>query len=160
MLVGGGVLAGGAAGLVLAGRPRAASALAAGSAIALLWGGHLANHGAGGPAERMLDALLDRVWDGALLASIAWISREAAPRVAIGALAALGASFLSSYVRARGASLGYAVEESHVTRGLRYALIALGLATDGLGWAVWTAAAVSLMAALVRTSQVAKEERL
>jgi hypothetical protein len=51
------------------------------------------------------------------------------------------------------------VEESHVTRGLRYALLTAGLAIDGLAVALWAAAAVSLLAVLVRTSQVAKEER-
>ena len=48
---------------------------------------------------------------------------SARPTSASAALVALCASFLSSYVRARGASLGYTVEESHVTRGLRYALV-------------------------------------
>ena len=106
----------------------------------------------------MLDALLDRVWDGAVLASIAWASRGPSPHIAAAALAALGASFLSSYVRARGASLGYTVEESHVTRGLRYALIVAGLAFGWSGWTVWTTFGISVLALVVRTSQVAKEE--
>jgi len=78
---------------------------------------------------------------------------------AIGAIVALCASFLSSYVRARGAALGYSLEESHVTRGLRYALVAAGLLTDSLGWAVWAAAATSVLAAALRTGQVAREGR-
>ena len=108
--------------------------------------------------DRMLDALLDRLWDGAILASIAWTARRRRPHIAAAALAALGASFLSSYVRARGASLGYTVEESHVTRGIRYALIVAGLAFGWLGWTVWTAFGISVLAVVVRTSQVAKEE--
>jgi phosphatidylglycerophosphate synthase len=107
----------------------------------------------------MLDELLDRLWDGVILASIAWTARDAAPHVSIAALAALGASFISSYVRARGASLGYTVEESHVTRGIRYALIVAGLAFGWLGWTVWATFGISVVAVLVRTSQVAKEER-
>jgi O-antigen/teichoic acid export membrane protein len=79
--------------------------------------------------------------------------------VAIGAIVALCASFLSSYVRARGAALGYSLEESHVTRGLRYALVTTGLLVDGLWWAVWAAAAMSVLAAAVRTGQVAREGR-
>ena len=79
--------------------------------------------------------------------------------MAAGALVALGASYLSSYVRARGAALGYTIEERHVTRGVRYALVVVGLATRTLGATVWAAAAVSILAALVRTGQVAKEER-
>ena len=77
----------------------------------------------------------------------------------VGALLALCASFISSYVRAKGASLGYSVEESHVTRGIRYTLVSLGLMTGALGAAVWSAAVLSVLAALVRTSQVAREER-
>ena len=79
--------------------------------------------------------------------------------MAIGAIVALCASFLSSYVRARGAALGYSLEESHVTRGLRYALVTTGLLVDGLRWAVWAAAAMSVLAAAVRTGQVAREGR-
>jgi phosphatidylglycerophosphate synthase len=107
----------------------------------------------------MLDALGDRVWDGVVLASIGWVSRLASPSIAVGALVALGASFLSAYVRAKGASLGYAVEESHVTRGIRYALIAAGLGFAWLRWTIWAAAAVSILAVVVRTAQVAREER-
>jgi hypothetical protein len=125
----------------------------------LLLGGHRANHGAGGPTDRMLDTLGDRVWDGVVLASIAWVARRGTPHIAAGALVGAGASFLSAYVRAKGASLGYAVEESHVTRGLRYALIAAGLAFGWLGWTVWAAASVSVLAVVVRTAQVALEER-
>jgi hypothetical protein len=145
--------------LILAHRPRAAAVCAGSSAVLLLIGGHRANHGAGDALDRMLDELLDRWWDGVILAPIAWAARGVAPHVAAGALIALCASFLSSYVRARGAALGYTVEESHVTRGLRYASIVVGLAFGWLRWTVWIAAATSVLAALVRTSQVAKEER-
>lgn len=158
-LVLGAVLSVGAGALVLTTRPREAAVAAGGSAVLLLVGGHRANHGAGDALDRMLDELLDRLWDGAILAPIAWVYRDAAPHVAAGALVALGTSFLSSYVRARGAALRYTVEESHVTRGIRYAFVAAGLAFGWIGWSVWVAAAVSGLAALVRTGQVAKEER-
>jgi phosphatidylglycerophosphate synthase len=107
----------------------------------------------------MLTELLDRGWDAAVLGTIAWLSRSGSPGVAVGAIVALCASFLSSYVRARGAALGYSVEESHVARGLRYALVTVGLLVDALGWAVWSAAALSVLAAIVRTGQVAREAR-
>jgi phosphatidylglycerophosphate synthase len=107
----------------------------------------------------MLTELLDRGWDAAVLGAIAWLTRTGSPSVAIGAIVALCASFLSSYVRARGAALGYSVEESHVARGLRYALVTAGLLLDGLGWAVWSVAALSAAAAIVRTGQVAREAR-
>ena len=159
LLVVGGVLAV-LAGVLIVSMQAEWGALAAGASGALmLVGGHRANHGAGGPVDRMLAELLDRTWDGAVLGPIAWTARSTEPAVAVGALLALCASFLSSYVRARGAALSYSVEESHVTRGVRYALIAGGLAFGWLGWTVWAAAALSALAALVRTAQVAREER-
>jgi hypothetical protein len=148
-----------AAVLIVDRMPGAAAAAAAVSGLLMLVGGHRANHGAGGPVDRMLAELLDRAWDGAVLAPIAWVARDSDPLVAIGALVAMGGSFLSSYVRARGASLAYSVEESHVTRGVRYGLVSGGL---GLGWlpaTVWAAAALSVLSAAVRTAQVAREDR-
>jgi hypothetical protein len=158
-LLSGGVLAAAAGWFVVADELERAGILAGLGGILLLVGGHRANHGEGGPVDRMLTELLDRGWDAAVLGSIAWLSRAGSPRVAIGAIVALCASFLSSYVRARGAALGYSVEESHVARGLRYALVTAGLLLDGLGWAVWSVAALSVMAAIVRTGQVAREAR-
>jgi hypothetical protein len=66
---------------------------------------------------------------------------------------------LSSYVRARGAALSYSVEESHVTRGVRYALVSSGLAFGWMHWTLWAAAGLSALAAGVRITQVAREER-
>jgi hypothetical protein len=151
------VLTAAASWLVLDGRPRVAGLAAALAGVAAIAGGRVAvwiddNLG------RLFDPLLDRVYDGALLGAIAWVERDARPTVAVGALVALGASFVSSYVRARGASLGYDVQESTVTRGIRYALISAGLAFAWLGWAVWAAAGVALLSATIRSVQVAKEE--
>jgi hypothetical protein len=145
--------------LIVSLEPRPASVLALASAVLLLVGGHRANHGAGGPADRMLDELLDRWWDGAILGTIAWTARSIRPSIALAALTALCLSFLSAYVRAKGASLAYSVEESHVTRGLRYGLVTGGLAFGWLAWTLWAAAAVSAVAVFVRTTQVAREER-
>jgi hypothetical protein len=128
-------------------------------AVLLLVGGHRANHGEGGPVDRMLNELLDRIWDAFVLGSVVWVSYADDPAVAIGALIALCASFLSSYVRARGAALGYSVEESHVTRGVRYAVIVAGIAGGWLAAGVWAAAFLSVLAAVVRTGQVAREDR-
>jgi hypothetical protein len=136
-----------------------AGALAAVGGGLLLLGGHRANHGLGGPVDRMLTELFDRGWDAFVLAPIVWVSYPDRPEVAIGALLALCASFLSSYVRARGAALGYSVEESHVTRGLRYGVVSAGLLFGWLPSMVWVAAAVSVIAASVRTGQVAREAR-
>jgi phosphatidylglycerophosphate synthase len=106
----------------------------------------------------MLDDLLDRVWDGAVLSGIAWVTRDASAAAAIAALAALSLSFVAGYIRARGAALGYSVEERHVTRGARYVLVMLFL-VSGWTWALWTVAVMSGLAAFVRAGQVAQEER-
>lgn len=152
-------LAVGAAFLILDGRLERAGVLAAIAGALLLLGGHRANHGLGGPVDRMLTELFDRGWDACVLAPIVWVTYGADPEIAVGALVALCASFLSSYVRARGASLNYSIEESHVTRGVRYALVSAGLLFGWLAWTVWAAAALAVLAALVRTGQMAREER-
>ncbi len=46
-----------------------------------------------------------------------------------------------------------------MTRGIRYALIVTGLAFGWLAWTTWATCAISVLAVIVRTSQVAKEER-
>ncbi|MFN8232722.1 MAG: hypothetical protein U0V56_04405 [Actinomycetota bacterium] len=160
VLAAGVVAVGAAAALIVERRADAAAAAAALGSILLLLGGHRANHGDGTAFDRMFDALADRAWDGAVLGTIAWVAHGMDQATAAAALLALCASFLSSYIRARGASLGYTVEESHVTRGVRYALVVYGLWAAALSWTLWVAAAISLLAAVVRTTQVAKEEQV
>ena len=145
--------------LIIEEEPVRAGVLAACSGGLLLLSGHRANHGLGGPVDRMLTELCDRAWDACVLAPIVWVSFDVRPEVAIGALLALCASYLSSYVRARGAALGYSTEESHVTRGIRYLVVSLGLLFAWLPTMVWVAATLSTIAAAVRTGQVAREAR-
>ena len=158
VLVAGGALAAGAGWLVVAREPRPSALAAGASGALLLLGGHRANHGAGGPTDRMLDDLLDRAWDAAVLSGIAWVARDGSSSVAVAALAAVSLSFVAGYIRARGAALGYTVEERHVTRGARYVLMVAFL-LFGWTWAVWAVAAMSGLAAVVRAGQVAQEER-
>ncbi|HJX08045.1 MAG TPA: hypothetical protein VJ736_08245 [Actinomycetota bacterium] len=145
--------------LIVDEQPVRAGVLSALSGGLLLLGGHRANHGLGGPVDRMLTELFDRAWDACLLAPIVWVTFGDRPEIALGALVALCASFLSSYVRARGAALGYSIEESHVTRGVRYGAVSAGLLFGWLPVMVWVAAGVSALAAIVRTGQVAREAR-
>src|SRR4026208_1890905 len=113
-------------GVVVGGRPGRAGLLSAVSGALLLIGGHRANHGLGGPVDRMLTELFDRARGACLLAQGVGGVGGVRPGPAVGALVALCASYLSSYVRARGAARGYSVEESHVTRGLRYGVLSAG----------------------------------
>lgn len=111
------------------------------------------------PRGMLMISMADRLFDGVALGAIAWAYRSADPATAAGALVALGASFLSAYIRVRGASLGYSVEEALGTRVICYALVSIGLVTAWIDWTVWVLAAFVLLAAAVRASQVAKEER-
>lgn len=111
------------------------------------------------PLDRILDSVADRLFDGLVISAVVWRARVDDPALAAAALVALGAGFLGAYIRARGQALGYEVEESMVTRGLRYALIAGGLLSGRVQGAMYAAAVLAALAALVRTSQVAKEER-
>ena len=131
--------------------------------VAFLAGGVLV---AGGvllrPRDRLGRVLLsfaDRLFDGCVLGALAWITRSSDPWVAAGALVALAAGFLASYIRARGGSLGYGIEEGVITPAIRYGLISMGLVA-GWRWSVWAVAVLMLLASAVRASQVVKEERL
>lgn len=115
---------------------------------------------AGDRAARVLLSFADRAFDGCLLAALAWVARAGDRSTAAAALVALAAGFLASYIRARGGSLGYGIEEGVVTPVLRYGLLSFALILDWLPWAIWAIAGLMLLAAGVRASQVAKEERL
>jgi hypothetical protein len=143
---------------ILVGRDLVAGLLAAISGGLLLVGAVLA-HADALVRERTLDSFMDRLYDGTLLSTLAWTSRNVDVQTSAAALLALAASFLGAYIRARGNSLEYRVEESAVTRGLRYALVALALLTSWTSAAMWTLVGAMTIAALVRASQVAKEER-
>jgi hypothetical protein len=114
------------------------------------------------PSDRTARVVLsfaDRSFDGFLLGALAWVTRTSDTSTAGAALVALAAGFLASYIRAKGGSLGYGIEEGIVTPVVRYALLALALLLGWDAWAIWTIAAVNVLAAAVRASQVAKEER-
>ena len=100
---------------------------------------------------RVLLSFADRLFDGCVLGALAWVTRSSDRWVAGGALA--------SYIRARGGSLGYGIEEGVITPAIRYGLISVGLIA-GLRWSVWAVAVLMLLASAVRASQVVKEERL
>jgi hypothetical protein len=74
-------------------------------------------------------------------------------------LLALASGFLASYIRARGGSLGYGIEEGVITPAIRYGLVSAGLIA-GWRWTPWAVAVLMLLASAVRASQVVKEERL
>jgi phosphatidylglycerophosphate synthase len=143
--------------LLIAREPRPAGWIALVAGVFLVVGGALLR--AGDRRARVALSFADRVFDGCILAALAWVVRSSRPAVAAGALVALAAGFLASYIRAKGGSLGYGIEEGVVTPILRYGLLSLALIFGWTPWAVWVVAGVTVLAAVVRASQVAKEER-
>ncbi len=135
-----------------------------GGAFALAAGALLVTAGvllgrAPSPRWRLLLSFADRSFDGAILASVAWVTRVDDPSTAAGALLALAAGFLAAYIRARGAALGYLVEESPGTRAVRCGLVGVALIAGWTSWAFYLVAIWMLLVALLRASQVAKEEQ-
>ena len=157
LFAGAAALIGGSMWYVLEGRPGlgGAAALGAGS---LAIGGSLLSRTRGAKA-RLFDSAVDRAFDGCIFGAIVWEMRATNPAVAAGALLALAAGFLGAYIRVRGVSLKYEVEESLAGRALRYAIVSLGLLAGWLAGSMYAAAGVSSLSAIVRASQVVKEER-
>ena len=157
-LLGAALLCAGATWLILDGETVAAGWLALAAGMLLIAGAALARR-APGAFPAVLDSVADRIFDGTLLTAIAWVERTSDPLASAGALVALAAGFLGSYVRVRGTSLGYGVTESPVTRAIRYGLVAAGLLSGRIGAAVWSVAALGIVTGILRATQVAKEER-
>jgi len=111
------------------------------------------------PAERFADGVLDRVFDACVLVPLAWVAREGSNVDAFLALIGLGASYLASYERARGAALGYRGTESLAYRATRYATLVLALLTGWLEPALWIFVVLTAAAAAVRAWNVAAQER-
>ena len=88
------LLTAGATALILLSHPRPAGVLALAGGAVILWGWYLATED-GGSRSKFVAMLVDPLYDGALLASIAWVSREAEPTVAILALVALGLCYVA-----------------------------------------------------------------
>jgi hypothetical protein len=112
-----------------------------------------------GRRVRFAERLLDRLFDACILAALAWVWRTEAPVASVLALCGLGASYLAAYERARGEGLGYKGFEAVAYRAGRQGLLVAALLTG------WTSASLALfliltvLAAAVRASNVASQER-
>ena len=166
-----GLLSAGSAALILTRHRLLAGLPALGASAALLWSAFAARAEAAdwmeplsgaqpaSRAERFADGVLDRVFDACILLPLAWVARGGSDVDAQLALVGLGASYLASYERARGAALGYRGSESLAYRATRHATLVLGLLTGWLLASLWTFAALTVAAAAVRAWNVAAQER-
>jgi hypothetical protein len=103
--------------------------------------------------------LMDRVVDSSVLASLVWLTRYSAPRTSALAVVGLGASYLASYERARGQSLGYRGFEGAGYGAVRMGLLVLGLVTGWIEGVLWGFLALTVSAAAVRAWNVVLQER-
>lgn len=110
-----------------------------------------------------IDSLSDRVGEGALLIAFAYRFQDTRPRVALLALAALVLSYMVSYTKARGESLGYTVEGGlgeRPERAILYgaALLIVG-AAEPMMWALAVVAAWTVAQRFVMVRRQAVADR-
>jgi hypothetical protein len=105
------------------------------------------------------ESIVDRVFDASILAPLAWVWRSHSARVALLALVGLAISYVASYERARGRSLGYRGTETVEYRAVRAAILVLGLLTGWIEATLWAYVAIASAAAVVRVWNVAQQER-
>jgi CDP-diacylglycerol--glycerol-3-phosphate 3-phosphatidyltransferase len=151
-------LSGASAALILTGHRLWAGVAATASAAALIPGTVRARASRDRPL-RFAELVTDRLFDAAILAPLAWVWRSRSIAISVLALVGLAASYIASYERARGRSLGYRGGEGVGYRTARAAILALGLLTGWLLAALWAFAAITVAAASIRAWNVVRQER-
>jgi hypothetical protein len=144
--------------LVVSGRSLAAgfagAAAVGASILAGLWA-----RDAGQPRLVFADHAVERLVEAALFGSIAWAAVPEEPWVGGAALAALVASYLTSYVTAKATGLGFEVRERLPYRSVRPLLAVAGLLVPrGLAVALWVATAISLEPVVRHGWSVARQQ--
>jgi hypothetical protein len=158
LLLGSAALLGGAAELILARHLR----LAGGAALPAIAGviGVTVLAGRQRSARLQFAAqLMDRAFDGCILAPVAWVARTSSHRIAILALVGLSVSFLASYERARGEALDYRGSERVEYQAARMSLLALGLVAAWVEPTLWAFLILTASAACVRAWNVIRQQR-
>lgn len=108
---------------------------------------------------RLAELLVGRLHDASVLVPLAWVWRSASPGLAGLALVGLGCSYVSSYERARGRSLGYRAAEGAGYRAMLGAILAFALLTGWVRGSLWAFAALTGAALAVRAWNVVAQER-
>lgn len=111
--------------------------------------------GSASPFGSFVDSVADRATDCLILGGLAWHYRDRAELLV--ALAAVGASFLVSYTKARAQGLGVSCDIGLMERPERMILLIAGALTGLMAPALWGLAALSLLTAGQRVLHVRRE---
>lgn len=102
-----------------------------------------------GPWGSFLDSSTDRITDGALFAALAWwFVRNGQELIAVAALVALVAGFVTSYVRAKAESLAVECKVGIAERPERVGGVMVGVFFAGIGFDVMLPVLVIVIAVL------------
>lgn len=153
------VLTGAGAVVVLSGRPLAGAAvLAVGNVIDAFDGAVARLRGTQSRFGAFYDSVADRVSDGILLGTAAWLVR-AEPLMFIVAMAALVGAQLTSYIRAKAESLGWNATVGVLERAERVIILVLAIAFGVLEVALWVLAVGALITVVQRVRVVLAQSR-
>jgi CDP-diacylglycerol---glycerol-3-phosphate 3-phosphatidyltransferase len=151
-------LSGVAAALILTDHRLFAGMVALVAAIFLI-AGTVRARASGDRPLKFAELVTDRLFDAAILAPLVWVWRARSVQITVLALVGLAASYLASYERARGRSLGYRGNEGVGYRTARAAILVIGLLTGWILAALWTFVALTVSAATIRAWNVVRQER-
>ena len=158
LLLASAALCGGSAALIVL-RHRLLAGVVALAAAATLVAGTVRARAQGDRPVLFAELIVDRIFDAAILAPVAWVWRSQSVRISVLALVGLAASYLASYERARGRSLGYQGNETVGYRVVRGAILAIGLLTGWVESALWALVVLTVSASSTRAWNVARQER-
>ena len=147
--------------VVLLGRPLTGAIIMGVGAILDAFDGTVARlRGSQGPFGAFYDSVTDRVSDAAIFGAAAWLVREEPMTFAV-AMVAMGAAQVTSYIRAKAESLGWAATVGIVERAERMAILIAAIGLGFLPVALWLLAIGGLitigqrLVAVVRQAQAA-----
>ena len=139
-------------------------AFVVGSVMDTLDGRYSRMSGKGTQFGAFLDSTLDRIEEGVVLTAIAAVFAADGNQVAAAAtVAAVLASLMVSYTRARAEALGVECKVGLATRAVRVVILSAGLLLEGLGLlapAVYVLAALGTITVLQRIFHVRRQLRL
>jgi hypothetical protein len=146
--------AGAATAFVLAEEPLEAGAAIAVAGLALVGARWRAPRS---PRLLLVEAVVERVAEAALLGAIAWMALPGEPRLAGAAIAALGVSYLRAYLQLRSEGLGFEVTVPAWFRAAPSSFLALGLLTRTVEIFLWALVGFSTVVLALEAIQVGRQ---